>query len=137
MAANTLDLILLVDDDETTNFLNQRMLKRMNVAREIKIVTHGEEAISFLKNACQQNETCPNLIFLDIKMPVMDGFEFLDEYETLKQDLPHIPAIMMLTSSASFYDLERLKNYPDVLRHYSKPLSETDVRELLQEYFPN
>ena len=137
MAEHSLNLILLVDDDETTNFLNQRMLRRINAAQEIKVVTNGEEAIDFLKQACQHQASCPDLIFLDIKMPVMDGFEFLDEYETLKHNLSHIPAIMMLTSSASFYDLERLKNYPDVLRHYSKPLSETDVRDLLQEYFPN
>ena len=97
----------------------------------VAVFTDAFQALEYL-----QKEPV-DLIFLDIKMPVMDGFEFLDEYETMKQNLSHIPAIMMLTSSASFYDLERLKNYPDVLRHYSKPLSETDVRDLLQEYFPN
>jgi CheY-like chemotaxis protein len=135
-----LDLILLIDDDETTNYLNHRLLTKMNVANRVDIVTNGEEALTYLQEVCKttnpDDSNCPDLMFVDIKMPVMDGFEFLDEYEKAALELKKNTVVMMLTSSASFYDLERLKKYKEVERHVSKPLTEPDVRELLREYFP-
>ncbi|RAU81686.1 response regulator [Pontibacter arcticus] len=132
-----LELILLVDDDDTTNFLNKRLLEDMQVAKEIMVCTNGRDAIEYLSDACIEasGKKCPDLIFLDIKMPVMDGFSFLDEYQNRQLDAQDHVIIMMLTSSASFYDLERLKNYSRVKKHYSKTLTKHDVQELLQEFF--
>ena len=136
-----LDLVLLVDDDDTTNFLNRRLLEEMQVAKEIMVCMNGKEAIEYLSEACtgdnQTDSICPDLIFLDIKMPVMDGFSFLDEYHRRSLDAKDHVIIMMLSSSASFYDLERLKNYNRVKKHYSKTLTKHDVNEVLQEYFLN
>ncbi|KAA9338912.1 response regulator [Adhaeribacter soli] len=134
-----LNLILLVDDDDVTNLVNSRLLTNMKVANEIKAVRNGKEALEFLKEACSENPkpgfVCPDLIFLDIKMPVMDGFTFLEKYAEEGFDrLDHV-IILMLTSSASFYDLEKLKNYTKVKKHLSKALSEADVREILKNYF--
>ncbi len=135
-----LNLILLVDDDDTTNYLNHRLLSRLNAAREIKVITDGEKAFEYLSHACdqvnEQTHPCPDLILMDIKMPVMDGFEFLEMYQHADLALKNKVVILMLTSSASFYDLERLKKYDAVKKHYSKSLSETDVKEILEEYFP-
>jgi len=136
-----LKLIMLVDDDDTTNYLNQRLLEGLNAAEKILVMKDGEEALNYLMKSCdgENNEQypCPQLIFMDIKMPVMDGFEFLEAYKksdlSKKQDV----IIMMLTSSASFYDLEKLKQYPEVKKHYSKSLTEIDVKDLMQIYFPN
>lgn len=129
--------ILLIDDDETTNYLNHRLLTRMNIADEVRVVTNGEEALEYLSKAFagSADAPLPELIFVDIKMSVMDGFEFLDEYQKFDEGDKSRTVMMMLTSSASFYDLERLKGYPEVQRHYSKPLAEADVREILQENF--
>ncbi len=139
---NPLDLILLVDDDETTNHVNLRTLKRTNLARDIKIFMNGEQALEYLKSACLPGENkagyrCPDLIFLDIKMPIMDGFEFLDEYQELNLNSMASTQIMMLTSSASFYDLNRLEKYEVVKRHFSKPLSDHDVKQIIQDFFPD
>ncbi|MFC6997157.1 response regulator [Rufibacter roseus] len=130
-----LNLILLVDDDDTTNYLNKRLLERMQIAEEIEIVTNGEEALQFLDDRAASELPLPDLMFLDIKMPVMDGFEFLETYHQLPDHLKQGIVVMMLTSSASFYDLERLKQYSTVQRHISKPLQEAHVREILQEHF--
>ena len=134
-----LDLVLLIDDDDTTNFLNKRLLEEMGVAKEIIVSNNGKEAIEYLTEACVDNadtdKKCPNLIFLDIKMPVMDGFSFLDEYQRRNLDTKNHVIIMMLTSSASFYDLERLKNYSRVKKHYSKTLTRHDVQEVLDQFF--
>jgi CheY-like chemotaxis protein len=132
-----LNLILLVDDDETTNHVNKRLLTRMNVAREIKVLTNGQEAIDYLSQSgvAEGSNLCPDLIFLDIKMPVMDGFTFLEAYEDSGNKPLDSVVILMLTSSASFYDLERLKDFPRVKKHFSKALTERDVKEIMEEYF--
>jgi CheY-like chemotaxis protein len=133
----SLQTVLLIDDDETTNYLNHRLLTRMEVAPDIRVVTNGEEALDYLKKAFAGAEGFPrpDLIFVDIKMSVMDGFEFLEEYQKISPDDKQDTVMLMLTSSASFYDLEKLKQFPDVRQHYSKPLAEADVREIMQEYF--
>ena len=135
-----LNLIMLVDDDDTTNYVNQRALTRTRAAREIKIFTNGEKALQYLQQACQpgaaQTHPCPDLIFLDIKMPIMDGFEFLEAYRQLGLENTIPTKIMMLTSSASFYDLKRLETYAEVKRHFSKPLADQDIKEILRDYFP-
>ena len=135
-----LDLILLVDDDETTNHVNLRTLKRTNVATEIKIFTNGEQALNYLKWISASGTTgaspkYPDLIFLDIKMPIMDGFEFLDAFQDLNLQTNIPTQIMMLTSSASFYDLNRLEKYKVVKKHFPKPLTDYDVKQIIQEFF--
>ncbi len=126
---------MLVDDDETTNYLNKRLLTRMEIADHIEVVTNGEEALTFLNTAITQGQPLPDLMFLDIKMPVMDGFEFLDQYHQLPENYQKCILVMMLTSSASFYDLEKLKKYNAVEQHISKPLEEAHVREILKQHF--
>ncbi|GAB3532038.1 response regulator [Pontibacter brevis] len=134
-----LDLVLLVDDDETTNYLNKRLLSEMQIAKEIKVLRNGKEALEYLSKACiaapEAGYKCPDLIFLDIKMPVMDGFTFLEEYEKRGLDTEEHMVILMLTSSASFYDLERLKDFKKVRKHFSKALTKHDVRDIMDEFF--
>lgn len=135
-----LNLILLVDDDDTTNYVNHRALTRTQVAREIKVFTNGEKALHYLREACgpepEATQPCPELIFLDIKMPIMDGFEFLEAYRQLGLGKTAPTKIMMLSSSASFYDLKRLETYEEVERHFSKPLTDQDIKEIIRDYFP-
>ncbi len=135
-----LNTILLIDDDETTNYLNQRLLNKMNIARNIEVATNGEEGLHYLRKHCLAGsataESCPELIFLDIKMPVMDGFEFLDEYRLLVPQIPVQAIIAMLTSSVSQLDLNRLEEYESISRFLTKPLTETTVMGLVNEFFP-
>ncbi|MGV3586514.1 MAG: response regulator [Adhaeribacter sp.] len=136
-----LDLIVLIDDDETTNHVNLRTLKRTNIAKDIKIFMNGEQALHYLQAIAAQtssgaSEKYPDLIFLDIKMPIMDGFEFLEAYQELHAQYQIPTKIMMLTSSASFYDLNRLEKYAVVKRHFPKPLTDHDVKEMVQDFFP-
>ncbi|AKD05901.1 response regulator receiver protein [Pontibacter korlensis] len=134
-----LDLVLLVDDDDTTNYLNERLLKEMQLAREIKTLKNGKEALNYLAKSeglgASAEYKRPDLVFLDIKMPVMDGFSFLEEYHKLSTDEVNPVIILMLTSSASFYDLERLKSFRKVKKHFSKALTKHDVHEIMTEFF--
>lgn len=117
--------ILLVDDDSVSNFLNEMALQDMNLSDEVHVSENGEEALDFINKQCRNGSVsdCPDLIFLDINMPVMDGFQFLEELEKVP-DLNKKPIkIVMLTSSSASKDLERAKKF-NIDGYIVKPLSE-------------
>jgi CheY-like chemotaxis protein len=128
--------ILLVDDDDTTNFVNMRLLRKMNIAERIEVAKDGSAALEYLNSVPkgESNSVRPELMLVDIKMSGMDGFEFLERYKDLPLPLK-ADKLVMLSSSASFYDLHKLQQFNDVSRHISKPLSEELVWEILKEFF--
>jgi len=123
--------VLLVDDDETSNFMHQLLLEDLQVAGQIYVSLNGKEALDFLRTNCLEPRLpCPELILLDINMPVMNGFEFLDKF----QYLPFRQAIrvVLLTSSVNAKDAEKASAYP-VSGLVNKPLTEEKLKELLDE----
>lgn len=117
--------ILLVDDDSVSNFLNEMALQDMNLSDEVHVSENGEEALDFINKQCRNGSVsnCPDLIFLDINMPIMDGFQFLEALEKVP-DLNKKPIkIVMLTSSNANKDLERAKKF-NIDGYIVKPLSE-------------
>ncbi len=128
-----LKTILLIDDDDTTNFLHKRLLQRLQVTEQIVVAGNGEAALAYLQQTTQPNPThsLPDLIFLDIKMPVMDGFEFLAAYEKLPLAQANYIPIYMLSTSVSPTDRDRLKKYASVTSYLAKPLTEDKVNQLL------
>lgn len=121
---NKLSCILLVDDDQTTNFTNQLLLEDLELTDKILVAHNGKEAIEVIKQACA-DEYCPQLILLDINMPVMNGFEFLEAYERL--DLAHKQSvvIVMLTTSMNPKGMARLKQV-QIKNVLNKPPDGTD-----------
>ncbi|MDB5262522.1 MAG: response regulator receiver protein [Adhaeribacter sp.] len=128
--------ILLVDDNDTTNFLHRRLLKRMAAAHTIAEAGNGEEALFYLRTHATNPENTPLLILLDINMPVMDGFEFMQEYEKSAGTGDPDIQVVMLSSSVSSVDLARIKEFPRIAAYYNKPLSEGIVQKILAEKQP-
>ncbi len=124
--------ILLVDDDNINNFINQRLIKKLNIAEEVNVAVNGEEAIKVIKNTCDHE--CPDLILLDINMPVMDGFEFLEEYKKLPIANKDKVVIVMLTTSTNQNDMGRSKNIP-IRGFLNKPLTEDKLTKIMKDYF--
>jgi len=124
-----INCILLVDDDETTNFVNQLMLEHMEVTDQVLVAYNGREALTLIQQQC-----CPTLILLDINMPVMNGFEFMEAYEQL--ELPHKQSVVvvMLTTSLNPKDMERLKEM-SIQGVLNKPLTEEMVQMMLRQHF--
>jgi CheY-like chemotaxis protein len=115
--------VLLIDDNDIDNFINKRLIEKSGFAAEVVEKNSGQGALSFLQEAAGSNEL-PDVIFLDIMMPVMDGFEFLDAYAKLPQTVISKPKIIMLSSSESFKDLNRANSNRHVFKFLNKPLTE-------------
>ena len=108
---NKINCILLVDDDNTTNFVNQMLLEGMGVTQQVLTANNGWEALQLIKQQCSEDD-CPQLILLDLSMPEKDGFEFLEAYEELEFDQKQSVEIVVLTTSMNPGDIERLKKNP-------------------------
>ena len=130
-----LECVLLVDDDQSCNFLHQRVLKKAEVADEIHVAKDGKEAIEFLQERANNNDSCPDVIFLDINMPRMDGWQFLEEYQKLPESVRARKVLIMLTSSLNPDDRDRAMRYAEVDGMEYKLLSEDKIRSIIKQYF--
>ena len=130
-----LTCVLLVDDDPTTNYLNQLLLKRLGVAEQVLVALNGKEALDLLHVHCQTPfAACPVLILLDVKMPVMDGFAFLEAYAQLPAAHRQAITTVMLTTSLHPRDVERVQQL-NIGGFINKPLNREKVNEILKTHF--
>ncbi len=136
MTQTVINSVLLIDDDAISNFLNTRLLREMNVAREIKVTLNGEEALRFLQQEKAANRQFPQLILLDINMPVMNGFEFLEAFREVADENNH-SVIIILTTSTNTRDFEQLQRFPEVEVYLSKPLTEENLLYIIDKHFPS
>lgn len=117
--------ILLVDDDQLNNLINTRIITKFS-DYTVDAFTSGREGLKYL-HACER-DLFPEIIFLDINMPVMDGWEFLEEYQKFSEDMTSSTAVIMLTSSIDIRDIEKAKQYRSVRDFMSKPLTLESLR---------
>jgi CheY-like chemotaxis protein len=132
-----LNCVLLIDDDEPTNFMSNLILEEVNCASHIKIMQSGKNALEYLsKSTTKHNDQpYPELIFLDINMPAMNGWEFLDEYNELSKQVPKKPIIIMLTTSINPDDKLKAKKIGLVDGFENKPLTSNMIESLIEKYF--
>lgn len=128
-------LILLIDDDPIANYLNLKLLNSINAAEVIKVYQNGEEALDFLMVLNKENNQVPDLILLDLNMPLMNGFEFLKAFKSLniscKDKIKII--IMSLSLNDSLIRKVALAGYFSI----EKPLSKENVLDLFNKYSYN
>ena len=122
--------VLLVDDDETGLFINQRLINKISIETEVLIARNGQEALAIMNELCRQ-EKCPALIILDIQMPVMNGFGFLAQFQKVAHSYSSSLQIVLLSSSTHPLDLEEAQQYP-LIDFLEKPLNKEKLLKLLQ-----
>ncbi len=136
-----LDCVLLIDDDRPTNFLHKRVIENTGLEVEVQALTSASEALDFLtssgKYAGETQLSKPGIIFLDINMPGMNGWEFMDAYHQLSESQKARIVVIMLTTSLNADDRERAEQDKDIATFYHKPLRSEMVMELVAQYFPN
>lgn len=124
--------ILLIDDDEATNYLHKFYINEWEITENVYVAVNGKEAIDFLKTNDNFRNEKPSLILLDINMPVMNGFEFMEAYENLEDELKASTVIVMLTTSLHPKDLQKADSFPDLKAYINKPLTKDEIYEILK-----
>ncbi|MFM2207521.1 MAG: hypothetical protein RL213_1496 [Bacteroidota bacterium] len=116
--------VLLVDDNDIDNFINERMITTSHFSTAVVVKSSAEAALEYIKELGQDTEKLPQVIFLDLNMPVMDGFAFLEEYEKFPASVHDFCKIVVLSSSISPEDINRASTNPRVYKYVNKPLSD-------------
>jgi CheY-like chemotaxis protein len=123
--------VLIVDDDEINNFIAAKLIKKVNNNSSVQTSLNGLEGINYIKSLLNDQDKMPDVIFLDINMPIMNGWEFLDEYENIKASLSKETSIYMLSSSVYNDDIKKSETYSSVKRFISKPLTLEKLENLI------
>ena len=124
--------ILLVDDSEADNYIHRRVIQKSGVVETVSVARNGQEALDHLA----QSEQPPELIFLDINMPVLDGWGFLEGLKELPEAKRHSVVITMLTTSQNQRDRARAESLGVVAAFIVKPLIGVDLVAIVEEHFP-
>jgi len=125
--------IFLIDDDALVNFLNQEIIKDSHPDKKVRSFESATEAIEVIKEMLNTLDSkLPQLILLDINMPVMDGWEFLDIFDQLPENKTKDCKIIMHTSSIDPRDIEKAKTYKAVVDYMTKPLNLQSLSKIFQ-----
>ena len=135
-----LNCVLVIDDDEPTNFFTRMILEESGCTDHIKVMQSGQEALDYLAKSEQagcdaSRYPSPDLIFLDINMPAMDGWEFLVEYRNL--NVADKIIVVMLTTSLFPKDKLKAEEMPEISGFENKPLTAEKLHKVLEKYFAN
>jgi len=112
--------VMLIDD----NVINSRIMTAHNFAAVVDLKTSTESALDALRSMNADSENLPSIIFLDLQMPVLDGFAFLDEFDKMSDALKNNCKVVVLSSSISPDDINRASTNKYVIKYINKPLSE-------------
>jgi CheY-like chemotaxis protein len=124
------DLVMLVDDNDTDNFISKRIIEITGFSKRIEIKNSGKAALDYLKENERKPENLPSVIFLDINMPVVDGFVFLYEFEKFSELVRSKCKVIILSSSDNKRDIDKIVNNNHVIKFITKPLTETALQEI-------
>ncbi len=127
---NDLLQILIIDDDEINNFIASRLIDKIPIKTSINTCLNGLEGLNYVKSNLEIPENLPDIIFLDINMPIMNGWEFLEEFEEIKHLINKDVCINMLSSSVYNDDITKAETYTTVNKFISKPLTVEKIQEL-------
>lgn len=122
--------VMIIDDSEMDNFLNKMILETMHYSEKIITYTNPVHALNYFKeqvNASQDMVRIPQVVFLDINMPIMSGFDFLEQFKQLPDNVKTGVKFYVISSSEDPEDLEKIKGYDNILKYLYKPLNKEDI----------
>jgi len=123
-------MVMLVDDNETDNFISKRIIEITKFASRIEVKNSGKSALDYLNDNQDNPDDLPNLIFLDINMPIVDGFVFLYEFEKFNYTIRDKCKVIILSSSDNKRDIDKIVNNDHVIKFITKPLTEASLKEI-------
>lgn len=127
-----LNYIMLIDDNKIDNFFHERVIRKNNAAKEVIAMESGQAAIDHIK--ARDAVLQPELIFLDINMPGMDGWEFIEHYKLLDNSLQKAMIVVMLTTSDNPDDIARARTQGILSDFKTKPLTKEMLSDVITTY---
>ncbi len=126
--------ICIIDDDKIYQTIVLKHLERMAENCEFLSMEDGEDAITQIRHMIKENKPLPDLILLDINMPIMDGWDFLNEFRTIKNTLGKKINIIIVTSSVDDRDMTKAQEYSEVSGYIVKPIVSSDLRKVIDRF---
>ena len=123
-------ILCFVDNDEVYLFLIKKMIEKKYGDCKVLEFINGLEAIEFIKENIEYPQLLPDIIFLDINMPVMDGWEFVESFKRIKSEIRKPITIYMVSSSVDEADMERAKNIKEISEFICKPMTIDKVNDI-------
>lgn len=122
--------VMVIDDTYTDRYIAEHYLKKISFASNIILEESASAALAYLEQYATMENNLPQIIFLDIRMPGMDGFEFLDHFQKLPPNVIKQCKIIMTSSTHNPLDFERIHANPLVTKFIAKPLTKTSLENL-------
>ena len=129
------EVIYVVDDDDIYQFVMKKKIEKRHKINQIRHFRNGHEALEHLSLVADNSDQLPDVIFLDLNMPVMDGWDFLDEFMTLKARLAKKIQVYVVSSSIHIKDIERARKITDVTDYIIKPMNDKQLDKILVAHF--
>lgn len=123
----------IIDDDSIYQFTIKRIIESVHLAKSITAFYDGEEALNFMVDNYHNEEQLPDVILLDINMPIMDGFQFMEEYIKIKPKLGKKITIYMVSSSVDRADIERAKKITEISDYIIKPIKQGEIEHIIDK----
>ncbi|NJB37206.1 two-component system response regulator [Croceivirga sp. JEA036] len=123
----------IIDDDDIYQFTMKAILKKRNAFEHIYIFDNGDEAMSYFLDHCDATDKLPDVIFLDIDMPVLDGFQFMEQYNLLKPRVKKDIIIYMTSSSLDPKDYEKATKLQDIVEYIVKPIEDSKLTQIIEK----
>lgn len=124
---------IIIDDSRLDCFIAEKIIQNSGTYSSVKSYMEATEAYEAIKNGLIGDDSIITIIILDIQMPVMNGFQFVEVFEQLPKEIQSRFAIFLFSSSINENDKNRLENYPSIIRFYSKPISKDTVAQMIEQ----
>ncbi len=124
--------VCVIDDDEIYIYLIKKSLASLKLENSVNAFSNGAEALKGLQSLIEQQQPIPEIIFLDINMPIMDGWEFLTAFRDIQTQLSQKIPIYIISSSIATEDKEKAKHFPEIMGYLSKPVELETLASIVQ-----
>ncbi|MDN4165404.1 response regulator [Cytophagales bacterium LB-30] len=126
------DKVMIVDDDEINNFICSKLIKEAALSNQVVSFTQAQKALEYLKGQLEMGHELPAVIFLDISMPIMDGWDFLKEYAQLNEQKTKNTRLFMLSSSVHEEDIRKAESFKQVEKYLTKPMTFNTILQIFK-----